>query len=52
MEKQIKYIGDCPNEGDFEKIQENLRRIMKIQKDSLEKRNNLQDKYLIYEGKE
>ena len=33
MENEILYIGDCPNQGDFEKVQENLEKAIKIQED-------------------
>ena len=33
MENKILYKGDCPNLGDFEKVQENLERAIKIQED-------------------
>ena len=33
MEKEIWYKGDCPNEGDFERVQKNLEIALKTQKE-------------------
>ncbi len=33
MENKILYVGDCPNSGDFEKVQENLKRVIRMQEE-------------------
>ncbi len=38
MENEILYTGDCPNPGDFEKVQENLARLIKMQDEFYEQK--------------
>jgi len=45
---RISYIGDCPNEGDFQKIVKNLTRILQVQEEAW-KRISKEIKPEVYE---
>jgi hypothetical protein len=48
MKNKILYKGDCPNKGDFERVQKNLERTIKTQEEFYEWKSKQPVEYSEY----